>query len=79
MPAELITIVTAIGAFCVSSLSIYVRYLLFIAGATGTFKFRGEAGKVKVGLESVAPGLGFALFGMFVALYALHKLIAGGW
>ncbi len=70
-----ISIVTAIGAFSVSLLSIYLGYLLFLAGATGQFKFRAEVASGSVGLESVAPGLAFALFGMIVAAIALSKLI----
>lgn len=71
-----ISIVTAIGAFAVSALSIYLGYRLFLAGATGEFLFEVGARGATVGLKSVAPGIGFAAFGMFIAIYALSKLIA---
>jgi hypothetical protein len=58
-------------------MSIWLGYKLFIAGATGEFKFSAETEKRKVGLTSVAPGLGFALFGMLIAIFALYKLIGG--
>lgn len=70
-----ISIVTAIGAFSVSALSIFLGYKLFIAGATGAFQFSVESGKAKASLLSVAPGLGFAAFGMGIAIYALKRLI----
>lgn len=71
-----ISIAAAAGAFVVSALSIYLGYRLFLAGATGEFKFRAELGRGAVGLESIAPGIGFALFGALIAIYALFKLIA---
>ncbi|MBM3551111.1 MAG: hypothetical protein FJX45_04955 [Alphaproteobacteria bacterium] len=71
-----ITIVTAAGAFSVSLLSIYLGYKLFLAGATGAFNFGAQSAVGSVGLESVAPGIAFAAFGMIVAVYALYKLIA---
>jgi hypothetical protein len=71
-----ISIITAIGAFSVADLSIYLGYRLFVAGATGQFKFEASAAGGSVGVESIAPGIGFAAFGMFVALYALRRLMA---
>lgn len=70
-----ISVVVATGAFSVAGLSIYLGYKLFLMGATGAFKFQAEINGGRVNLVSVAPGLGFAAFGMFIALYALHKLI----
>ena len=70
-----ISIVTAIGAFGVSGLSIYLGYKLFLAGATGEFQFTVGAGQSKASLLSVTPGLGFAAFGMLIAIYALRRLI----
>ena len=75
MGAVWISIVTAIGAFAVSLLSISLGYRLFVLGATGAFKFEASAGGGSVGLESVAPGLAFALFGALIAAYALRRLI----
>jgi uncharacterized membrane protein len=72
-----ISIVTSIGAFSVSALSIFLGYKLFLAGATGAFQFTVEDAHAKASLLSVAPGLGFALFGMGIAIYALKKLIGG--
>jgi len=70
-----ISIVTSIGAFNVSGLSIFLGYKLFLAGATGQFQFSVSSGKVSAVLLSVAPGLGFAAFGMLIAVFALFKLI----
>jgi len=70
-----ISIITSIGAFSVSGLSIYLGYKLFLAGATGQFQFSISGGKASATLLSVAPGLGFAVFGMIIALFALFKLI----
>jgi hypothetical protein len=70
-----ISIVTAIGAFSVALLSIYLGYRLFLEGATGAFKFSAQAAGSSVGFESIAPGLAFAFFGMAIAAYALFRLI----
>jgi len=72
-----ISIVTAIGAYCVSALSIFLGYELFIAGATGAFQVTIQAKGVTGSILSVAPGLAFAGFGMAIAVYALKKLIGG--
>jgi len=52
-----ISIVTAIGAFCVSAISIFLGYKLFLARATGAFKFAVRAHGHSAGFESVAPGV----------------------
>lgn len=70
-----ITIVVAIGAFSVSLLSIYLGYLLFIAGATGTFKFSAQYANGSIGLESVAPGSLLILFGSALAIYCVYRMI----
>ncbi|MGS0695309.1 hypothetical protein [Shewanella sp. 0m-4] len=70
-----ITIIVAIGAFFVSGLSIYLGYDLFVQGASGEFQFSAESEGKSVSLISVAPGLGFALFGMLIAITTLLKTI----
>ncbi len=70
-----ISIVTSVGAFSVSGLSIYLGYNLFLAGAKGEFQLSVAKGDTSVSLLSVAPGLAFAAFGMFIAISALFKLI----
>ena len=72
----LISIITSIGAFSVSALSIFLGYNLFILGATGGFNFSSNIGGVKLDLVSVAPGLGFAFFGMLISWMALRVLIS---
>lgn len=72
-----ITIVTQIGGFSASILSIWLGYRLFVLGATGTFKFSGTGGGNSVGMESVAPGLAFALFGAIIAVALILKTIGG--
>jgi hypothetical protein len=73
-----ISIVTSIGSIGVGGLSIYLGYLLFLAGATGTFKFNAAGGGGAVGLESVAPGLAFAFFGASIVSFAVWRLIGRG-
>jgi hypothetical protein len=73
--SRVVSVVTAAGAFSVSFLSVYLGYRLFLAAA-GQFKFRARLGRGAVGLESIAPGIGFALFGAAIAIYALSKLLA---
>ena len=70
-----ISIVTAIGGFTVSGLSIFLGYKLFLIGATGGFKFSSSLKGFGFDLASTAPGLGFAVFGMIIAIMALNKLI----
>ena len=70
-----VSIIAGIGAFSVALLSIYLGYELFLAGASGAFKFNVQGAGAMVGFESVAPGLAFALFGASVAIYALRKLM----
>ncbi len=72
----LISIITSIGAFVVSALSIFLGYKLFVFGATGAFHFSSNIGGIKLDLISVAPGLGFALFGMVISWKALDTLIS---
>jgi hypothetical protein len=70
-----ISIVAAIGAFLVALQSIYLGYRLFLAGATGDFKFKASMGGGSVGLKSIAPGLAFALFGAIVAFWTVYRLL----
>ena len=73
-----ISLVTAIGSYTVSGLCIFLGYKLFVIGATGGFKFSSSITQGWIlDLASAAPGLGFALFGMIIAVYALRKLIKG--
>jgi hypothetical protein len=76
LPTIWISVVTAAGAFVVSGLSIFLGYKLFLAGATGAFRFTAHGAGHGVGFESVAPGLAFAAFGAGIAAWALYKLIA---
>lgn len=71
-----ISIVVAVGAFIVAAESIYLGYLLFIAGAGGSFKFTASSNAGTVGFESVAPGIALALFGACLAAWTVHRLIA---
>lgn len=70
-----ISIVVGVGGFSVALLSIYLGYELFLAGATGAFKFSMQGAGTTVGIESVAPGIGFAAFGAFVGYYTIRKLM----
>jgi len=74
-----ISIVTAIGAFFVSALSILFGYLLILNGTP-----HGEVGLSicgngwHVNFFSFVPGVAFALFGSFIAWRALTTLIKKG-
>ena len=70
-----ISLLAGVGAFSVSTVSIVLGYKLFVLGATGAFKFSAGGLGATVGLESVAPGIFFAGFGVAVAIYALRKLM----
>jgi hypothetical protein len=70
-----VSVIAGLGAFSVSLLSIYLGYNLFVAGATGAFKFTAQGAGASVGIESVAPGIAFAFFGAAIAVYALPKLM----
>jgi hypothetical protein len=70
-----ISVTTAIGSFSVSGLCVQRGYDLFLAGAQGAFKFHAQTSAGTVGLESVAPGIGFALAGVALALYTVHRVI----
>jgi len=74
----LISIITSIGAFSVSALSIFLGYKLFVLGVTGAFHFTSSIGSFTLDLISVAPGLGFAIFGMIISWKALNTLIKQG-
>lgn len=74
----LISIITSIGAFSVSALTIFLGYNLFILGVTGGFHFSSNMGSITLDLISAAPGLGFALFGMIISWKALSVLISKG-
>jgi hypothetical protein len=63
-----ISLVAGVGAFSVSLLSIYLGYELFLAGATGAFKFSAQGAGASVGVESLAPGIAFAFFGAAIAV-----------
>jgi hypothetical protein len=70
-----ISLVAAVGAFAVSIVSIILGYRLFLDGATGKFKFEATMSGGSVGFESVAPGLAFAFFGAFIAVWAVYRLL----
>ncbi len=70
-----ISLVTAIGSFTVSGLCVFLGYKLFLIGATGGFKFSSFTPGWVFDLVNAAPGLGFALFGMIISVYALNRLI----
>jgi hypothetical protein len=57
--------------------SIYLGYLLFVAGASGAFQFVVQSRGVTATLLCVAPGLGFAFFEMGLAIYAVRRRIGG--
>lgn len=77
MSTVLVSIFTAIGAFSVSGLSIFLGYKLFVAGATGQFQFNAKHGESSVGLKNAAPGLAFAISGACIAIYAIRNLMGG--
>ena len=71
----IITYVAEAGSFLLSAMSIYLGYKLFVLGAKGEFKFEASVGQGKVGVASVAPGIGFAVFGMALACFTVWHVI----
>jgi len=67
--------IAAVGAYSVAPLSMYFGYSLLAQGSTGQFRFQASAFGGTVGLESVAPGLGFAALGMVIAVATTWRLI----
>jgi hypothetical protein len=67
--------VAAIGAFSVSFLSIYLGYRLFLAGATGEFKFKASLSGGSVGIKKRSAGTGVSLFGALLAGWAMYRLL----
>jgi hypothetical protein len=70
-----ISIVAAIDALLVALQSIYRNYRLFLASATGDFKFKASMGCGAGVLKSFAPRLAFALFGAIVAFWTVYQLL----
>ena len=70
-----ISIITSIGAFVVSGLSIYCGYLLILHGTTGVTSIEIVTSAVKVNFYSFIPGVSFATFGCAIAWKALNVLI----
>jgi hypothetical protein len=70
-----ISITTAIGAFAVALLCIYVSYQLFLINAAGAFKVTAQAGAGTLWLESAAPGIFFGAFGTGLAAFSVWRLI----
>lgn len=70
-----ISIITSIGSFIVSGLSIYCGYLLILHGTTGITSIEVVTQTVKVNFFSFVPGVSFALFGAGIAWKALNVLI----
>lgn len=75
MAAYIISYIVGVGSYAVALLSIYLGYDLFKLGAQGAFKFSVSGPAGSVGLESIAPGIAFAVFGAGIALYATRKLM----
>lgn len=78
MNTAYITIVTSIGSFATSVLSIYLGYLLIVSGvdqpAAGVAI---KAAGIDVNLFSFVPGLIFAFFGAALAAWTVHRTIGG--
>lgn len=72
---DCVSIVVAVGSYAIALMYGYLGSELFVTGATGGFKFMSSAGANSVGIESVAPGLAFAFFGMFMSVFALLRLV----
>ena len=73
-----ISLVTAIGAFFVSSLSLVLGFFLILHGTTGEVALQIEYQTVKVNFYSLVPGVAFGLFGAGISWRALSVLIGRG-
>ena len=72
-----ITIVCATGGYSVAAFSIFLGYKLLLAGATGQFSFEAGVFGGTFRPKSVAPGIGFASFGMVIAIDTTWHLVSG--
>ena len=73
-----ISLVTAIGAFFVSALSLVLGFFLILHGTTGEVALQVEYQTVKVNFYSLVPGVAFGLFGAGISWRALSVLIGRG-
>lgn len=73
-----ISLVTAIGAFFVSALSLFLGFFLILHGTTGEVALQIEYQTVKVNFYSLVPGVAFGLFGAAISWRALSVLIRRG-
>jgi hypothetical protein len=70
---RLITLCAIAGSFAVALLSIFLGYRLFVIGAAGGFKFGSTLDSGGVGVESILPGIAFALFGLVLSAWTVMR------
>ena len=71
------TVISATGGYSLAALSIFLGYELLLSGTTGQFGLEATFFGGTFGLKSVAPGIGFALFGMVIAIHTTRHLLSG--
>jgi hypothetical protein len=70
-----ISVITAIGAFSVSALAIFLGFMLIEHGTTGSVALEFKIAGGSVNFYSFVPGVAFGLFGAAIAWRALSTLI----
>jgi len=70
-----ISLSVAMGAFAVSALSLVLGFVLIEHGTAGPMSLELKTGMLTVNFYAFVPGLGFALFGAFIAWKAVDSLI----
>ncbi len=72
---SIISIVTAVGAFSVSGISVYCGYDLFRLGVETKVAISANTGSDNIEMYAVTPGIAFLLFGIYLSTKALKTLI----
>jgi hypothetical protein len=72
---SLISVVTALGAFTVSGISIYCGYDLFRLGVETKVAISAKAASESIELYAITPGIAFLVFGVYISRKALKTLI----
>ncbi|HGS4683956.1 TPA: hypothetical protein ACMDWL_004559, partial [Vibrio parahaemolyticus] len=74
---SMISIVTSIGAFSVSGISIYCGYDLFRLGVETKVALTATTSSESLELYAITPGIAFLFFGIYISRKALKTLIGG--
>lgn len=72
---SIISIVTTLGAFSVSGLSVYCGYDLFRLGVETKVAISANTASESIEMYAVTPGIAFLLFGIYLSTKTLKTMI----